>query len=205
MAAWLPLVRRADIRNKGRVNRPLDTLLSDLRLPGHRALAAHWLALHDAAGRRIPALSSIDPLQFAPALKDAWIVDAEEDGRFRMRLGGETLTDWYGFSTRGRLYEEMFGPAALPLVTEQTRRVLQTPCIGYHRVHPEIAERDHTVPAAFERLALPLTDAEGRIRHMIGATRFIGRTDPDAAAGAAGSSDAEEVAFWYPLPASIGA
>jgi len=33
------------------MDRPLSSLLSDLRLPGHRQMAEHWLLLYEESGR----------------------------------------------------------------------------------------------------------------------------------------------------------
>lgn len=157
------------------MDRALSDLLTDLRLPGHRQMAQHWLELYERAGRRVPALADLDAMQFPRALNDSWIVDATDDGRFRMRLAGEGLSRWYGFNPKGRHYEEFFPPAVLPVVSAQSRHVLEGPYIGYHHMHSTIPE--WTVPAAFERLALPLADADGRCRHILGATLFHGHND----------------------------
>ena len=175
------------------MDRDLGDLLTDLRLPGHRQMAQHWLDLHARAGQRLPALADLDPTQFPKALNDSWIVDVTDDGRFRMRLSGEGLTRWYGFNPKGRYYEDIFPAAVLPVVTAQSHRVLNGPCIGYHHMHSTIP--DWTVPAAFERLALPLADAEGRCRHILGATLFQGQSDLGRGP-AATFMDAE---YWYPL------
>jgi hypothetical protein len=176
------------------MDRSLDLLLQDLQLPGHRALAEHWLGLQRAAGG-IPPLAAVDPLQFAKALADAWIVDAEADGRFRIRLMGETLVQWYGRSMKGLYYDDMFSAAILPVVTEQSRQVIDRPCIGYHRMRTTIP--DWTVPAAFERLALPLLGADGQVGHILGATLFHDRAS--LAHGRGGASTSLDVDYWYPL------
>jgi hypothetical protein len=156
------------------MTRTLHTLLADLGQPGHRAVAEHWIALYRRKGG-IPPLSAIDPLQFPRALADAWIVDAEDGDRFRIRLMGETLVHWYGRNPKGLYYEDLFAPAILPVVTQQSRQVVQAPCILYHQMQSTIP--DWTVPASFERLAFPLCDAAGRIRHILGATVFSENTN----------------------------
>lgn len=177
------------------MDRALDTLLQDLQLPGHRAVAEHWLGLYRAAGR-IPALGDIDALQFPKALAEAWIVDAETDGRFRIRLMGESLVQWYGRSVKGLYYEDLFSPAILPVVTEQSRLVIDRPCIGYHRMQTTIP--DWRLPAAFERLALPLLAGDGRVGHILGATLFHDRDS--VTHGRGGLSTLMEADYWYPLP-----
>lgn len=179
------------------MDRPLNALLSDLRLPGHLQLAEHWLELYQNHGHRVPSLSTLDPIRFPKALADSWIVDAEDGDRFRIRLSGETLVSWYGFNPKGRYYEELFAPAILPVVTEQSRRVVADPAICYHRMHTTIP--DWTVPAFFERLALPLADAEGRVRHLVGATLFLGEADH----GKGGKAAVVDADYWYAVSAAI--
>lgn len=118
----------------------------------------------------MPRLRAVDPLRFATALKDTWIVDAADDGHFRFRLCGETLADWYGFSLRGRSFEEILSPASLAATVAQARDVVGRPLALYHRMVALIP--DCSQPASFSRVALPLTDDDGRIRHMLGATSF---------------------------------
>jgi hypothetical protein len=178
------------------LDRPLSSLLQDLRLPGHRQMAEHWLDLYGRAGHRLPALGDLDATRFPKALNDSWIVDAEDDGRFRMRLAGEGLVQWYGFNPKGRYYEDIFPATVLPVVTAQSRRVLQGPCIGYHHMHSTIP--DWTVPAAFERLALPLADAQGRCRHILGATLFKGQND----LGRGVEATFVDADHWYSLTAA---
>lgn len=152
------------------MNRPIDRIGDDVPPGPLQVLVRHWLDLYHRAGGRVPALRAVDALQFGPALKDAWIIDAGADGRFRFRLCGETLADWYGFNPRGRAYEEVFHAQALPQVIAQTRMVLDRPMAMFQRQSAVIADR--SAPAGFCRVGLPLADAEGRVRHMLGATRF---------------------------------
>lgn len=173
---------------------PLTQLLHDAVLPGHAALARHWLDLHGRLGR-IPRLAEIDATRFPAALADAWIVDAESDGRYRIRLAGQTLVSWYGRSPKGLYYEEIFRPQILPVVTAQAQRVLQGRCIGLHWMNTTVP--DWSIPASFTRLAMPLADAEGKLRHMIGATFFNTTADH----GKGGIATQAEREYWYAIPA----
>ena len=60
------------------MDRPLSGLLDDLKHPALLQLARHWLSLRHSHGG-IPPLRALDPMQFAPVMKDSWIVDAEPD------------------------------------------------------------------------------------------------------------------------------
>lgn len=169
------------------MDRPLDTLLDDLDLPGHRAVAEHWLALYRSTGA-IPTLGEIDPLNFPRALADAWIVDATDDGRFQFRLMGETLMQWYGRNTKGLYYQDLFPASIVPLLETQSRRVLERPCAGFQRVHTNVP--DIHMPRSFERLTFPLRDKSGsRLTHILGNSIF-NRED---------SVPAPEIEYWYPI------
>lgn len=169
------------------MDRPLAGLLNDLELPGHRAVAEHWLGLYRQDGS-IPALSEIDPLHFHRALPDAWIVDATDDGHFRFRLMGETLMQWYGRNTKGLYYEDLFPAAVVPLLMTQSGMVLTRPCAGFQRVHTDVA--DVHMPRVLERLTFPLRDKAGAIRHILGNSIF----NRDPAAG-----PAPDLEYWYPI------
>lgn len=169
------------------MDRPFDSLLNDLQLPGHRAVAGHWLGLY-MRNRAIPTLAEIDPLHFHRALPDAWIVDAMEDGRFRFRLMGETLINWYGRNTRGQYYEDLFQPALVTVLIAQSRLVLDRPCAGFQRVHTKATEAH--APRLFERLSLQLRDKDGRLRHILGNSIFSHARDGGAP---------PELNYWYPV------
>ena len=171
------------------MDRPLDTLLADLDLPGHRAVAGHWLELYAKAGT-VPSLAEIDPLHFHRALPDAWIVDLTDDGRFCFRLMGETLQAWYGRNTKGLSYQDLFPAHVVPVLEQQSRRVLERPQAGFQRVHTNVPDGAH-MPRAFERLTFPLRDkAGGRIVHILGNSIF----NRDA------GEPAPEREYWYPIP-----
>ncbi|MEK9970127.1 MAG: PAS domain-containing protein [Ferrovibrio sp.] len=172
------------------MDRPLDTLLSDLDLPGHRAVAEHWLGLYRDGGGAIPSLAQIDPLHFHRALPDAWIVDHTDDDRFRFRLMGETLVAWYGRNPKGLYYQDLFAPTIVPLLEAQSRLVLQRPCAGFQRVHTNVPLTAH-MPRSFERLTFPLREKDGdRILHILGNSIF------NRAAG----EPEPECEYWYPIP-----
>jgi hypothetical protein len=179
------------------MNRAIDRLADDLRLPALRPLVRHWLALFRARGS-IPVLSDLDPLQFAASMRHAWIIDADADGGFRFRLSGEALIEWYGFSLKGKRYEDVFPPITLPSVIESTRRVLREPAAVYQAMTARMP--DWSEPAALERIGLPLCAADGQIVHMLGATVFEQRVY-----NGKGSIDtAINTEYWYGLPGAAG-
>lgn len=178
------------------MDRPLTSLLEDLRLPGHRAVAEHWLALRAAAGGGIPPLGAIDAMRFPKALPDIWIVDAEADGRFRFRLCGEALVAWYGVNPKGRHYDDIFPASVMPQVQAESRRILDTPAVGYQKLRSQVA--DEHVPAAYERLVVPLAGEDGRPRHLLGVSRFRSHADPPPRQT---QTPDPEFSYWYPIPA----
>lgn len=175
------------------MTRPLASLLENLTLPGHRAVAQHWLALYRAAGNRVPTLSSLDPLQFPAALADSWIVDLAEDDRFRFHLLGQNMISWRGSNAKGMSFEEIYPPDVLPLVNGMARRVIGQPAISYQQMQSQI--RDWSLPIPIERIALPMADGSGRIRHLFGATIIKGRP------GQGGGGERIELQRddWYPV------
>jgi hypothetical protein len=175
------------------VTRPLASLLESLTLPGHRAVAQHWLALYRAAGSQVPALSSLDPLQFPAALADSWIVDLAEDGRFRFHLLGQNMISWRGSNAKGMSFEEIYPPEVLPLVNGMARRVIEQPAISYQQMQSRI--RDWSLPIPVERVSLPMADGSGRIRHLFGATIIKARP------GQGGGAERIELQRddWYPV------
>lgn len=178
----------------GGVTRPLASLLDTLSLPGHRAIARHWLTLYRAGDNRVPALSSLDPLQFPTALADSWIVDLAEDGRFRFHLLGQNMISWRGANAKGMSFEDIYPAEMLPFVNGMARRVIEEPAISYQQMQSQI--RDWSLPIPIERIAMPMADAAGRIRHLFGATIIRGRPG-----GQAGGSERVELQRddWYPV------
>lgn len=176
------------------MTRPLASLLDALTQPGHRAIAQHWLALYRAANNQVPALSRLDPLLFPAALADSWIVDLCEDGRFRFHLLGQNMIRWRGASAKGLSFEEIYPPDALPLVNDMARRVIEQPAISYQQMQSQI--RDWSLPIPVERIALPMADAQGRIRHLFGATIIRARPGQDGGAAERIELQRDD---WYPV------
>jgi hypothetical protein len=152
------------------VDRPLSTLTENLTLPGHCAVAQHWLTLYRAGSNRVPALRDLDPLQFPAALPDIWIVNHDADGRFRFHLLGQNMIDWHGSNPKGLSFEDIYTPEMLPVVTAMIRGVIERPAICYQQALS--MTRNRSLPVPIERIALPLADADGNIRHLFGVTVF---------------------------------
>ncbi|MCW0233912.1 MAG: PAS domain-containing protein [Ferrovibrio sp.] len=175
------------------MDRPLSSLLETLTLPGHRAATQHWLALYRAGDNRVPMLHDLDPLQFSAALPDIWIVDLDPDGRFRFHLLGQNMIDWHGSNPKGLSFEDIYTPEMLPVVTAMVRRVIEQPAVVYQKA--QSVTRNRSLPVPIERIALPLADAEGRVRHLFGVTVFMTRDGH----GSGPLRTELQVDDWYPV------
>lgn len=175
------------------MQRPLDALLDDIALPGHRQMVQHWLDLYAAAGHRIPRYRALDPLRFPLALPDIWIVEWRDDGRLYFQLLGENLVSWYGYSPKGKSMEEVYPPEMVPLINALSHGVLGRPAINYQKAHSLTPHWSVAIP--MERIAVPLADEQGRLRWVAGITTFL--ESHGHGSGPVSSRVAQE--FWYPL------
>ncbi len=176
------------------MQRPLDALVDDVALPGHRQMVRHWFDLYAAAGNRIPRYRALDPVRFPLALPDVWIVEWRDDGRLYFQLLGENLVEWYGYSPKGKAMEEVYPPAMVPLINALSFEVLGQPAVCYQRAHSLTSH--WSVPIPMERVAFPMTDETGRLRWVAGITTLF--DSHGHGSGPVSSRIAEE--FWYPLP-----
>lgn len=174
--------------------RPFDALLGDIALPSHRLMAQHWLDLYAAAGHRIPSIRALDPLQIPSALADIWIVEWRDDGRLYFHLVGQNLVDWYGSSPKGKSMEEVYPPAMVPLINALSHEVLGGPAICYQTAFS--LTPNWSVPIPMERVGLPMTDEQGRLRWVAGITTLLDRHGHGS--GPVSSRVAQQ--FWYPVP-----
>lgn len=174
--------------------RPFDALLRDIALPAHRLMVRHWLDLYAEAGQRIPCIRALDPLQFPAALPDIWIVEWREDGRLYFHLVGQNLVDWYGYSPKGKAMEEVYPPAMVPLINALSHEVLGQPAICYQNAYSLTPH--WSVPIPMERVALPMTDEQGRLRWVAGITTLL--DSHGHGSGPVSSRVAQQ--NWYPVP-----
>lgn len=122
-----------------------------------------------------PGREGIDPLAIPRVLPCIWIYDWQEDGRFLCRLAGENIRTTLGRKVIGEYMDQFVGDPGYPILKDQYEAVLTLPAVG------------HTVGNVYtagtprygvgERLILPLCDATGVPRHLLGATTY-GTTAP---------------------------
>jgi hypothetical protein len=165
----------------------------------HRALAdlAGWWVAEWRRRGALPPRAAIEPCAFPRALACVWLCVYEPAlGDFRVVLSGEEINDVYGLSLAGQRIGEVVAAAARGRVLARLRGVLDGPCVvhGLGRIDA-VARR----PRLGERLVLPLADAEGRARVVLGATRYLHPATERRLAGAGhapGSAEAIEATAW---------
>lgn len=150
----------------------LASLIVDMPDAKLQSVARHWLTLYYAANG-IPRLRNVDALQLRQALADIWILDLHDDGMPRVHLAGETLADWFGRSLKGLPLDTIYNADTLPVVLDTVRQVSETPAILMQQARSLPTARSFTVP--FHRLAMPLCDDAGVIRHVLGVSVFSTR------------------------------
>ena len=118
------------------------------------------------AGRRYPARSDFDVLEFAPWLGDIELVDVVRDSeriRYRYRLVGTRITEIDGADLTGKYADEVFGDD-LALITREYEEVMRTgePCLRHFTVQSK--RRGFTT--TYNKLVLPLA-ADGEMIDML--------------------------------------
>lgn len=152
------------------------SLMDDLQLEPHRALAGHWLDLHAAGGGRLPRVNAIDALSLGRHLPDICILNHEGGNIFRFRLAGGNVNDFYGCEVRGRLLTELLSSPTRERLTGMAHAILRPPAAILHGMSGMLPQWNYSV--ALQRLSLPLADATGHARHIISVT-VHSRHEPD--------------------------
>jgi hypothetical protein len=141
-----------------------ETLDSAIMEPLLRDLLGHWL---EARGdRAMPSREDIDPSRIPKCLPHVWIYRLAEDGEFYCVLAGEKIRQAWGHSIMNKSAAEILGPDYQRVVKERWRRVLDTPAIqhGFFRSNDQYKN--------VERIALPISDANGRPIQVIGGSIY---------------------------------
>ncbi|MBS4044899.1 MAG: PAS domain-containing protein [Alphaproteobacteria bacterium] len=144
------------------------SLMDDLTLEPHRALAAHWLDLYAAGGGSIPRVTAIDALSLGRHLPDICILNHDGGNVFRFRLAGGHVNDFYGCDVRGKLLTDLVSSPTRERLIGMAHAILKPPAAILHGMSGMLPQWNYSV--ALQRLSLPLTDATGRSRHIISAT-----------------------------------
>ncbi len=109
--------------------------------------------------RRAPSRDDIDPAEMVGVLPNVYLIDVEEEPcRYRVRLVGTVLVNWYGWDITGRYIDELTDQV-LPALNELVTTWGPWLTIGEYAKKP-----DRIMP--YELLALPLS-SDGSTVNMI--------------------------------------
>ncbi len=152
---------------------PVRPDLTDARLA---ALYAYWDG--KSAGRAMPVRADLDPLEMRAWLGNLLLIDATPEGRFVYRLYGTKFVDSFGLDMTGRSVDELPAEQRERVHSdyEAVRSTAQPRARLYTAVFEGVptglrpagakAERMSQV-VTWERLVLPLGDAEGRVAMLL--------------------------------------
>lgn len=146
-----------------------------------RRLADYWLAKRQ--DRVVVRRAEIDPMEMKWILPHIWLHDVEpETGRQRCRLAGEEVRAMYATNILGKYLDEYLLSKNWQEIQAHFNAIVEGPSIGYARGQVYRAALEQF--GRGERIALPLTDDEGRrVTMVVGATIYRplpGTTDPAA-------------------------
>jgi hypothetical protein len=143
---------------------PAKTLDSAITEPLLRDLLGHWV---EARGDRpMPSREDIDPSRIPNCLPHVWIYRLAVDREFYCVLAGEKIREAWGHSIMNKSAAEILGSDYETVVKERWNRVLNTPAIqhGFFRNGDQYKN--------VERIALPISDANGRPIQVIGGSIY---------------------------------
>jgi len=125
-----------------------------------------WL---DKRGRRaMPSLCDIDAAEIRSVLAKVWLCDYVADSvRFRYRLAGEEINDFWRCNLSGKYLDEVVPLDRREAVTQKSRMVANVPAVVHDRACLSLTEE---IQRTGERVILPLSDDGRRVNALIGAT-----------------------------------
>ena len=116
----------------------------------------------------MPTRSALDPIVLAKAglLPHVWIIEQDQDNGLLYRLMGESVRRNFNSSLRGRYVHEVFDGLTSQKVSQRCSRLLANNEMMFSsgRVF-----RDADLVYYARRILLPLRDADGELRFLIGA------------------------------------
>jgi len=146
----------------------IQQFLSRFADPRFEALIRHWLALRQQNG--IPQRSAVDPAQFRNLLDSVWLLERHEDGHYRYRLAGQTITEIHGGVRRGTNPAELFRPEAVDMFRLRWEAALDHGKLVRAQGFVQLSDGFQT--ATIERVMLPLRGDDGSISIVLGATNY---------------------------------
>lgn len=138
-----------------------------MKSPAMRHLAAYWFAKRGK--RPMPAIADIDPIEIPSVLSHIWLCDYQPDsGRFRYRLAGDEINDFWGFNLRDKHLDEFVPAERLPTSTERLHMARELPAVVCNRICLSLTEE---ITRDGERIILPLSDDGKTVTSLLGATQ----------------------------------
>jgi hypothetical protein len=153
-----------------------ETFRARLSDPVLAKMLDHWLDMSAAACGATPRRGDLDPAAIPTLLRHLQIHQREADGRFRCRLSGTAIVQQLGRDATGSYLDEAIRPEAVAGRMRVFNRALET---GMPVVYSGVIEIPGRGMKAYQRLMLPLADAEGRPVFVLSAMTFkmLGPTD----------------------------
>lgn len=150
----------------------------------------HWCAMSDLASGT-PKRSDLDPSAIPTLLRHLQIHQRETNGRFRCRLSGTAVVQQLGRDATGAYLDEAIRPEAVAGRTKIFNRALET---GMPVVYSGVMEVPGRGMKAYQRLLLPLADAQGKPCFVLSVMAFkmLGPMD------AARLNDAQQIVEMQP-------
>lgn len=129
----------------------------------------HWRAMSEAAGGGTPRRGDLDPAAIPTLLRHLQIHQREANGRFRCRLSGTAVVQQLGRDATGTYLDEAIRPEAVSGRTRIFNRALET---GMPVVYSGVMEVPGRGMKAYQRLLLPLADAQGKPSFVLSVMAF---------------------------------
>lgn len=155
-------------QGSGPVRRSVSlTLTEDEATDACRRLLAHVRSLSPDGP---PRKDQVHPYELPPDLMpNLCLLDVLPGGRFRFRLFGTALVDAYGGDLTGRMLSEIETGESLDHAHMVCREVVETRRPVLTRVSFEAS----LGPMVFDRVVVPLVDAAGEVRWLMGLIKII--------------------------------
>jgi len=143
-------------------------LLSEIESPVLRSFVRIWCAA--SVDGALPVKTSIDPLDLIPIgiMPIIWLLE-RRDGEIYCRLAGEDIRAALGKPIRGRKVADVYDTDSGALIIEQWTRILDA-SESCHNKGVIIASLGRRYEG--ERIAMPVANADGDPRFILGATYY---------------------------------
>ncbi len=138
-----------------------------------RDMVAYWQSIHPAKG--LPGRQHFDPVDIPTLLPNLRLLDVEgRPPRFKVRLMGTVLLDFFGEEQTGRYFDELFPKFTESRTYQDLLDVVMTGTPSWRRGLPGLVyEKDFVT---VERIYLPLAE-DGRAVDMIVTCILFGDKD----------------------------